>query len=194
MIGMLRGKVVDRTVEGTVILDVGGVGFELRVPAMVSLQTGSEVTMQVETVVREDAITLYGFPTRGHLAAFKLLRKVKRIGPKLALAILSVMPPEEVAVALSRGETGRFKAVPGIGGKTAEMIVVELRDQVKKLEREAPAGSTLPAGKMAELVSALTHLGFRLERAHEAAANVKELEEKGADLSTLIREALRTMA
>jgi len=193
MIGMLRGTVVETTSEGTVILDVGGVGFELRVPALASPPAGEQVTLHVETVVREDAITLYGFATRGHLAAFKLLRKVKRIGPKLALAILGHMPPERVAVALSQGDADPFKAVPGIGAKTAQMIVVELRDQVKKLEREAPAG--LPVGgRMGELVSALEHLGFKPLQAQEAARQVADLERQGADLQTLIREALKKLS
>lgn len=193
MIGMLRGTVVESTSEGTVILDVGGVGFELHVPALAAPPAGEQVTMQVETVVREDAITLYGFSSRAYLAAFRLLRKVKRIGPRLALAILGHMPPERVAMALSQGDADPFKAVPGIGAKTAQMIVVELRDQVKKLEKEAPAG--LPVdGKMGELVNALEHLGFKPAQAREAARCVADLEKQGADLQTLIREALKTLS
>jgi Holliday junction DNA helicase RuvA len=194
MIGLLRGTVVERTGEGSVILEVAGVGFALHVPAQTAPEAGAEVTLHVETVVREDAITLYGFPSRGHLAAFKLLRKVKRIGPRLALAILSAMPPEQVAMALSRGEAGAFKAVPGIGAKTAQMIVIELKDQVRKLTSESPTGELMATGRLGELINALEHLGFRPAQAQAAAMEVKDLEASGAELTTLIREALKKMS
>lgn len=193
MIGLLHGRVVETTGDGTVILDVGGVGFEVHVPRNAAPASEAEVTLHVDTLVRDDAITLYGFPTRGHLAAFRLLRKVKNIGPKLAMNIISTLAPEEVACALSRSEAERFRAVPGIGNKTAQMIIVELKDQVRKLEREAPAGTTL-GGKMGELMNALEHLGFPPVKAREAALAVKHLEEQGSDLETLIREALKNIS
>jgi Holliday junction DNA helicase RuvA len=192
MIGLLRGRIVDGGGESTVIVDVGGVGFEVHVPPR-SVGEG-EVTLHVETLVREDAIALYGFPTRAHLIAFRLLRKVKNIGPKLAMNVLAALAPEEVAAALARGEPDRFRSVPGIGPKTAQLIVVELRDQVRKLEREAPAARALPGGRLGELASALEHLGFAPARAREAALAVKHLEAEGADLETLIREALKNIA
>jgi Holliday junction DNA helicase RuvA len=195
MIGLLRGKVVERTGDGTVILDVGGVGFEVHVPANAAPPCSDEVvTLHVDTIVRDDAITLFGFPTRGHRIAFRLLKKVKNIGPKLAMNILSTLAPEEVACALSRDESERFRAVPGIGPKTAQYIIVELRDQVRKLEKEAPAARAGLGGRLAELTHALEHLGFPGPQAREAALAVKDLEEQGADLETLIREALKTMS
>lgn len=193
MIGLLRGKVVERTGDGTVILDVGGVGFEVHVPANAAPPGGDEVvTLHVETVVRDDAITLYGFPTRGHRLAFALLKKVKNIGPKLAMNILSTLAPEEVACALSRNQAERFRAVPGIGPKTARYIIVELQDQARKLEKEAPAARAGLGGMLSELTGALEHLGFPPAQAREAALAVKDLEAEGADLETLIREALKT--
>ena len=195
MIGLLRGKVVERTGDGTVILDVGGVGFEVHVPANAAPACGDEaVTLHVDTLVRDDAITLYGFPTRGHRLAFRLLKKVKNIGPKLAMSILSTLAPEEVACALSRSEAERFRAVPGIGPKTAQYIIVELKDQVRKLEKEAPAAGAGLGGGLSELTHALEHLGFPPTQAREAALAVKDLEAQGADLETLIREALKTMS
>jgi Holliday junction DNA helicase RuvA len=193
MIGLLRGRIVETTGDGAVILDVGGVGFEVHVPANAVPGTGDDLTLHVETVVRDDGITLFGFPTRGHRSAFRLLRRVKNIGPKLAMNILSTLAPEEVACALSRSEAERFRAVPGIGPKTAQMIIVELRDQVRKLEKEAPAGGPL-GGKMGELMSALEHLGFPPAQAREAALAVKHLEAQGSDLETLIREALKSIS
>lgn len=197
MIGLLRGRIVERTAEGTVILDVGGVGFEVHVPGGGSLATGKdggEITLHVDTIVRDDAIALFGFPTRGHLAAFRLLKKVKNIGPKLAMNILRTLAPEEVACALSRSEVERFRSVPGIGPKTAQLIIVELKDQVRKLEREAPAASAPLGGTLGELTRALEHLGFPPVKAREAAEAVGHLEKDGADLETLIREALKTMS
>jgi len=188
MIGLLRGRITEKTGEGTVFVEVGGVGFEVHATPDVGPGPG-DVTLHVETVVRDDAIALYGFPTRGHIVAFRLLRTVKNIGPKLAMSILSSMPLEEVACALTRSEAERFRSVPGIGPKTAQLIVVELRDQVRKLERAAPPGTRL-GGKLGEITSALEHLGFPAAKAREAALAVRDLEAQGAELPTLIREAL----
>ena len=173
------------------ILDVGGVGFEVHVPPQVA-PGETEIQLHVDTLVRDDAITLYGFPTRAHQVAFRLLRRVKNIGPKLAMSILCTLAPEEVAAALARGESERFRAVSGIGPKTAKLIIVELQDQARKLEREAPAAG--PAGRLGELARALEHLGFPPARAREAALTVKDLEAEGADLEALIREALRNIS
>ena len=195
MIGLLRGRIADRTEEGVVIVEVGGVGFEVHVPPEVSaMPPGTETTLHVHTVVRDDAIALHGFGSRAQLSAFRLLLTVKNIGPKLAMSVLATLPPEEIAAALTRGESERFRRVPGIGSKTAQLIVVELRDKVRKLEREAPSSHPTLEGRLAELASALEHLGFKPAQAAKAAIEARDQGMAGAELETLVREALKRMS
>jgi Holliday junction DNA helicase RuvA len=124
--------------------------------------------------VREDALTLYGFSTVTEKRAFDLLMSVQHVGPKLALAILSVLAPEELVAAIAKGDVERIDAVPGVGPKVAEGVVRELRDRVGDLKlvapsttqidgptRAAPPGSGIPAGSLDEAISALVNLGMK---------------------------------
>ena len=132
MIALLRGEVAVRRADH-VVLDTGGVGYRLavsaetlrRVPAV-----GGEVALHTHLIVRDDALQLYGFATEEERELFLLLLGVQSVGPKMALGVLSGGPPRELRLALAAGDTGRFQAVPGIGKRTAERIVVELRDKV----------------------------------------------------------------
>ncbi len=167
----------------------------MHVPPDVSASAiGSDTTLHVHTVVRDDSIALHGFPTRAQLAAFRLLLTVKNIGPKLAMAVLATLPPEEIATALARGESERFRRVPGIGMKTAQLIVVELKDKVRKLVREAPASRPVIEGRLAELASALEHLGFKPAQAERAAIEMRDLGRGEEDLTVLVREALKRLS
>ena len=132
MISLLTGSVAVRRPDHTV-LDVNGVGYRLAISAETLRQVpavGQTTTLQTHLIVRDDALQLYGFATEEERELFLLLLGVQSVGPKMALGVLSGGTPRELRVALAAGDTGRFQAVPGIGKRTAERIVVELRDKV----------------------------------------------------------------
>jgi Holliday junction DNA helicase RuvA len=132
MIALVRGQVAVRRPDH-VVVDVDGVGYRLSVSAQTLARVpaiGSEVTLHAHLIVREDALQLYGFATEEERELFLLLLGVQSVGPKMALGVLSGGPPRELTLALAAGDTARFQAVPGIGRRTAERIVVELRDKV----------------------------------------------------------------
>lgn len=182
MIGALRGKV--NAVQGdTIILDVHGVGYEVapsaRVRSMIA-RSGEEIAISVYTDVRENAIALYGFAEAAERELFLMLKKVKGIGAKLALAIVSQLEPEALLSAIGAGDITALKNVSGVGKKTAERLVVELREQVTEIAREVGAALppellrpvvALPRGIEAsqsvagDVVLALEKLGFPGERA-----------------------------
>jgi Holliday junction DNA helicase RuvA len=183
MIGRLRGKLQARQ-PGEVLLDVGGVGYE----AAISLQTfsslpslGSEVTLEVVTVLRENALELFAFATASEKEAFTHLRSVSGIGPRMALAVLSGIDVAELAAAVASGNTQRLTAIPGIGRKTAERMLIDLRG---KLEVKTPAAT--PAGRIEEdAVSALVGLGYKRSEAEKA------VRAAGQGSKTSLEEVLR---
>lgn len=196
MIAALHGTVLEKS-EDEAIIEVGGVGYRVafsvltlaRLPA-----AGEPVRVRVRTVVREDALELYGFLTPVEEAMFALLTSVSHVGPRLAMTVLSGLEVDALVVALERGEVARLTRIHGVGKKTAERLVLELKDKVKVLPRaaSATAGSTRAEGPRADLVSALANLGYRPAQA-EAAAEAA-LEKLGAaELEALLREALRTL-
>jgi len=194
MIGRLTGTIVETSPDGTVLLETGGgVGWEVRVPAELApaLEAAAgPVTLYIRCIVRDDAIALYGFPTRVALALFALLIQVKNVGPKHAMSVLGAMKPEEIVAALQSGDVARFKAVHGIGRKTAEMVIVELRDKIRKLSLEAAAAAPKLGGKLDEAAAALASLGFRPAEIQQALPALRELDRGGATVEDLIREAL----
>jgi len=148
----------------------------------------------VRTVVREDAFELFGFLGPLEETTFTLLTSVSHVGPRLAMTVLSGLEVDELVVALERGEVARLTRIHGVGRKTAERLVLELKEKVKTLPRAAPsrAGEPRIEGPRADLVSALANLGYRPAQA-EAAAEAA-LEKLGAaELEALLREALRTL-
>jgi holliday junction DNA helicase RuvA len=170
MIAWLRGRVLEKH-PTRVIVETGGVGYELHVP-LSSFSAigdpGGEVTLRVHTHVREDAIQLFGFSTPLELSLFERLLGVSGIGPRLALAALSGTAPGELAEAISGGQVARLVAVPGIGRKTAERIVLELRDKLGDLVlhgEEVNPGAAMRT----DLVSALVNLGYHRPAAEKAA-------------------------
>ena len=196
MIAALHGTVLEKS-EDEAVIDVAGVGYRVafstltlsRLPA-----TGEPVRIRVRTVVREDAFELFGFLTAVEESMFTLLTSVSHVGPRLAMTVLSGLEVEELVLALERGEVARLTRIHGVGRKTAERLVLELKDKVKVLPRAAAAGPA--AAKVeaprADLVSALANLGYRPAQA-EAAAEAA-LDALGpVNLEALLREALRTL-
>ncbi len=148
MIAALRGTVAEKSLEEAII-DVGGVGYRVAFSTLTIGKLpaeGQPVHVRVRTVVREDAFDLFGFLTRGEEEMFQLLNSVSQVGPRLALTVLSGMEVPELVAALSRGEVARLTKIKGIGKKTAERLVLELKDKVKELHLEAVAqGATAAA-------------------------------------------------
>jgi holliday junction DNA helicase RuvA len=199
MIGRLSGRIVEDAADGTLVLDVAGVGYEVTVPlgTVGRLQPAESdgVTLFVHTHVREDAFLLYGFATREDRAAFRTLIGVSNIGPKIALNILGVMNAAELASVVGRGETAKLVALPGVGKKTAERIVLELKDKLHAAPvapAQAPK-SSLTGGKPELLLSALTRMGYRPAEAERALTALGSRVE-AAPLPDLVRDALALLA
>ncbi len=192
MIAQLAGALAYKSPDHLVV-DVQGVGYQV----YVSLNSfyrlpepGQRVQLLIHTHVREDALQLYGFADREEKELFQLLLGVSGIGPRLALNILSGTPAQELQSALEAGDVARLVAIPGIGRKTAERLVLELRDKVKLLKgaRQGENGQRA-TGFESEAISALVNLGYRRSEAERA---VKAACAAGAaDLETVIRSALK---
>jgi Holliday junction DNA helicase RuvA len=192
MIASLAGVLADKSTE-RVVVDVGGVGYAVHV----SLQTfsdlpaaGAEVRLLVHTEVREDAIELFGFLRREEQVLFHVLRKVKGLGPRTSLTVLSGMPAPALAATIAAGDVARLQAIPGIGKKFAERIVVECREAAGLLAAGAPAAAPAKPGDgvSAEAVSALVNLGYSRGEAERA---VDKAHAPGIPLERLLRNALQ---
>jgi Holliday junction DNA helicase RuvA len=173
MIGFLRGQILEKQ-PNRLIVDVHGVGYDLYVPLSTYYQIGeegSEVALRVYTHVREEALQLYGFLTDLERQLFERLIGISGIGPKLAVALLSGMEPRDLLAAVQRADVARLTAVPGIGKKTAERIVLELKDRVAGLgvsaATEAPTASPEDQLK-GDVLSALQNLGYHRPLADKA--------------------------
>ena len=197
MIASLKGLVDDKS-EDEVVVDVHGVGYRCFVSlrSMARLPAVGEPTkLRVQTVVREDALDLYGFTTAAEEQLFLLLTSVSHVGPKLALNVLSGMEPSELARAIAAGDLARLNKLHGVGKKTAERLIVELKDKVEHLAA-GPAGQAVkpraPAtGKRNDLVNALVNLGYKPAVAEKVAEQAEEKAGPEAGLELLIREALK---
>lgn len=198
MIGRLVGTVVAEEPDGTVTVDVGGVGYDVTTPVGSvgrAVQEAGRVTLHIHTHVREDAFELFGFASLDDRRVFRLLLRVPNVGPKTALGVLSALPIEDLAAAVREGSVVRLSKVPGIGKKTAERFVLELRGKLDELQL-TPAGETgavrvLPAdarGTAERLEAALANMGFKPVDAQRV---VKSLEDQldVLPLGALIREA-----
>jgi Holliday junction DNA helicase RuvA len=189
MIGRLHGTLLDKS-PPQILLDVGGVGYEVDVPmsTLYDLPTvGRAVTLLIHTVIREDAHLLYGFATAGERSTFRELLKISGIGPRIALAVLSGLSVSEIAQAVTQQDAVRFTRVPGIGKKTAERLLLELKG---KLGADLGSAATAAAGSASDVLQALIALGYS-ER--EAAAAAKALPE-GCSVDDGIRQALKSLA
>ncbi len=198
MIAFLRGRVLEKQ-PSRLIVDVGGVGYDVSVPLSTFYsagEAGAEIALRVHTHVREDQLALYGFLTALELAVFERLIGISGIGPKLALAVLSGMEPRELVAAIERSDLARLTRIPGIGKKTAERIVVELRDRLPKA-LAGVAGTTAPAPaadlRRDELGSALANLGYD-RRAIDKALDGLLADQPDATFEQQLRAALKALS
>lgn len=198
MIARLKGAVTPLDAD-RVLVDVGGVGYEVFVSAgsFAALPgEGMAATLEIHTHVREDAIQLFGFSTRDEKAMFLRLLTVSGIGPKVALSVLSGMGTRELAGAIARGDVKRLTQIPHVGKKIAERIVVELKDKVGNVVA-LPAGGPAPipamklSGPRDEALSALLNLGYRRAEAESVLAGVPP---DVADVGEIVRRALRDLS
>ena len=190
MIGRLKGTLVEKN-PPQVLVDVAGVGYEVDVPMSTFCNLpaeGGAVTLWTHLVVREDAHLLYGFATRAEQAAFRALIRISGVGPKIALALLSGMTADQLAQAVESGETGLLTRVPGIGKKTAERLVLELKGKLAGAAFAPAAGAA--AGSRADVAAALVALGYSEREAQAAAKQVPA----DAGVSDGIRLALKHLA
>jgi Holliday junction DNA helicase RuvA len=199
VIGSLRGRLVERTMTGQVLVEVGGVGYVALVPSgtLARLgQPGSEVQLHVSTQVREDAITLYGFSTRDERVCFEGLLAAQGVGPALALAVLSVHGPDALRRALAEDDVDALCLVPGVGRKTAARVLLDLKARLSGAEPDVEAvvaasaegngaGPTPPSPR-SEVRAALASLGYGPDEVREA---VRDLPDEG-DVGDLVKSAL----
>jgi holliday junction DNA helicase RuvA len=203
MIGKLRGK-VDAIGESHAVIDVNGVGYEVQASARTlrNLKIGDEISLSIETHVREDAIRLYGFTSEVERSWFRTLQTIQGVGSKVALAVLGTLSTQDLASAIALQNWAAVEQAPGVGKKLAQRIVAELKDKAPAL---SVAGLNIPptangraaeveSNAAAEAISALTNLGYQPAQASAAvAAALKDLGD-GADTAHLIRRGLKELA
>ncbi len=194
MIGRLYGRVIEAA-PGQVLLDVGGVGYEVDIPVSTFERiagTDDPVTLFTHLAVREDAQQLFGFADRADRDLFREVIKVKGVGPRLALTILSGMPGNELVQAVHHKDVKALTAISGVGKKTAEQLVLDLSGKLPEIALadldQAPGRST--SGNMADAEAALIGLGFKPQ---EAALALARVEDETADVETLIKQALKAL-
>jgi len=196
MIGYLRGALLTVSPE-RVLLDVHGVGYEVAVPLStfyeIEKQGGdASVGLFIHTHLREDGIALFGFWTEREKRIFERLIGVSGIGPKLARVILSGMPPDDFLAALAGGDLGRLSTIPGIGKKTAERLILELKDKMRELAAELPA-RTKASTSDPDVVSALVNLGYKPPQAERAVAEARR-DRPDAAFHDLLRASLNRLS
>ncbi len=195
MIGHLRGRLVEKR-PNQVLVDVSGVGYQVHIPLSTFYALGElrdEVTLLVHTHLREDAIALYGFLTAREKHFFELLISASGVGPGLALKILSGMSVEELVPAIRRGDLAQLVRIPGVGKKTAERIVVELRDKLAAMEAPEEARPVSRTGLEADVISALLNLGYDRRAAEKVVAEVQR-DGAGTTFEALLRATLQQLS
>jgi Holliday junction DNA helicase RuvA len=195
MIGHLRGKLL-AVAPSRLLLDVGGVGYEVQIPLSTYYEVqrksvGEAAELFVHTHVREDAIVLFGFRTEHEKRLFELLITVSGVGPRLAQTVLSGLSPEDLVAALAAGDVRRLQGVPGIGKKTAERLIIDLRDRLGDFVTEETRAAAPPADS--DLVSALLSLGYKATAAERAVSSVAR-ENPEASFADLLRLALKQLS
>ncbi len=190
MIGRLEGRIV-RVEPGTVLVDAGGVGYLVATTlrAFDRLRDGESAALWIHTLVRDDAIVLFGFPERDELAAFERLIAVAGVGPRTALAVLSAMTVDELAATVEHGDTVPLERAPGVGRKTAQRILLELRGRLDALRAAAGRGDP-----RSDAVSALVNLGYSERDARLAVEHaLADGDGDGAEIGEVLRRALRSL-
>jgi Holliday junction DNA helicase RuvA len=196
VIAQVRGRLVRKEPQEAVV-DVGGVGYRVAIPLSTFYRlgdVGDEVTLLTHTHVREDTLALFGFLTSGEQALFERLIAVSGVGPRLALSILSGIEAPDLVSALRTSDVARLTRIPGVGKKTAERLVLELKDKVQKLsgaEEPAPAGPA--AATKEDLASALVHLGYSRPEAERGVDRALKEDPEGR-FEDLLRRTLRALS
>ena len=198
MIAALRGRILEKS-PNRVVVDVNGVGYEVSVPLSTFYglgEPGSDIALRIHTHVREEALALYGFVTALEQDLFTRLIDVSGIGPKVALAVLSGMEPLELMHAIERSDVARLTNIPGVGKKTAERIVLELKDRLPRVQVAAIGAGISDTDSPTlrdDVLSALMNLGYHRPLAEKAAAAAIEAT-PGAGFERTLRQALRELA
>ncbi len=206
MIGKLRGK-VDAVGESHLVIDVNGVGYEVQASSRTlrNLKPGDDVTLTIDTHVREDAIRLFGFQSEFERSWFRTLQTIQGVGAKVALSVLGVLAPQDLANAVALGNSAAVEEAPGVGKKLAQRIVAELKDKKPALSiggqhiatgdpALAIAHSTPGGLAVAEAISALTNLGYNPAQANAAVAVASKELGEASDTAGLIKRSLKELA
>lgn len=196
MIAHLRGVLLAKH-PNQAIVETHGVGYDvvISVPTFSELPAaGAEVSLHIHTHVREDALSLYGFLRLAEKHLFEKLITVSGIGPKLAITILSGMPADEMVGAIRSGDVARLTRIPGIGKKTAERMILELRDKLPAPGREAEVSLAAASPVEEDVLSALANLGYQRAAAEKALVVANRNAEAGAGFEALFREALAVLS
>ena len=189
MISFIQGKIISKTENGLVVLTAGWVGYEIKMQAvkLASVQVGNEIGVHTYLAVRENAMELFGFETEDEKELFLKFLDVSGVGPKTAMHLLSLGTVDEISSAIGRGDVDYLTKVSGIGKKTAERIVVELKSKI--INQRSKIGEGV-GGVLSEVIDGLVGLGYSRDEAREA---VKELDSAGKDSGKLLKEALKRL-
>jgi Holliday junction DNA helicase RuvA len=198
LIAHLRGRILEKH-PNRIIVEVNGVGYDVSVPLSTFYglgEPGGEIALRIHTHVREDALALYGFASLLEQDLFERLIGVSGIGPKLALAVLSGIEPLELVQAIERGDLARLTAIPGVGKKTSERIVLELKDRLPHVRPAAVAvgGEPQAPALRDDLLSALTNLGYHRPLAEKAVESALRAAGPDAGFERTLKQALRELA
>ena len=196
MIAHLVGTLLEKHVQRLVV-DVGGVGYDVQVPLSTFYavgEPGARVTLRIHTHVREDALQLFGFVTALELSLFQRLIAVSGIGPKVALAVLSGIEPNDLIRAVKGSDIARLTRIPGVGKKTSERIVVELKDRLPQVEEPAASDTAGDAGEVRDnVLSALVNLGYQRASVEKVVDTVlRKIESR--EFEPLLREVLKSLS
>ncbi|ARG97738.1 Holliday junction branch migration protein RuvA [Legionella micdadei] len=198
MIGWLSGQIVDKNQLGKLVIDVNGVGYDVETSLQTFFQLEShqgKVGLHIHTVVREDALLLYGFLDKLERSLFRSLIKVNGVGPKMAITILSSITPHEFIQCINDQNTSHLTKLPGIGKKTAERLMIEMKDSIKQFGssdfNQAVTKSAVNVREQDEAISALESLGYKQQ---EAVKVISKIDDGNKTCEQLIRQALQLLA
>ena len=197
MIAHLIGKLIYKSPDHSIV-DVNGIGYKIFTPLStyyVLPKTGESVTLHIHTRVREDELKLFGFLTEEEQTIFEKLITINKVGPKLALGILSGMSPENLLTAIMNNDAARLSAIPGVGKKTAERLTLEMKDKLSDLtfEMENQKDKEAPEGPYEDALSALVNLGYKKPQAEKSLKSAYNKIGKDSSLEDLIKESLNNL-
>jgi len=197
MIAHLKGKLANKSPDHSIV-DVNGIGYKVFTPLSTyySLpKPGESVSLRIHTRVREDELKLFGFLTEEEQTTFEKLITINKVGPKLALGILSGMSTVDLLCAVMNNDAARLSSIPGVGKKTAERLALEMKDKLSDLalEMEHPSDTKSPGGFYEDALSALTNLGYKKPQAEKALKTAYNENGKDSSLEDLIKESLNNL-